>query len=197
MFGVLFLIFGCNPYRKEIKQEKEILGSNWRYSVNVKKIQEVLREVGFYSGSIDGQVGWQTREAVKAYQGVYHLKESGHVDSETWTKLKSEMRQEVVLVKEPEEKLNAEIENKSEEIQAQRTMSKEDVVKKFRSGTEVKKIQQALINAGYSPGIVDGKLGKKTKQAIVSFQRSKGLYPDGIVGPKTWGELSKYLSQNN
>lgn len=196
LFVVLFLIFGCNPYRKEVKQEKEILGSNWRYSVNVKKIQEVLRDVGFYPGAIDGQMGWQTREAVKAYQGVYQLKESGYVDSETWGKLKGEMKEEVNLVQPPIVKVNPEV-NISGDIQIEKIISKEEVVKKFRSGSEVKKVQQALINAGYNPGVVDGRLGKKTKQAIVAFQRSKGLYPDGIVGPKTWSELDKYFSQNN
>jgi len=45
-------------------------------------------------------------------------------------------------------------------------------------------IQRALVALGYSL-VVDGVMGLNTKAAIVSFQRAAGLYPDGIVGPKT------------
>lgn len=58
-----------------------------------------------------------------------------------------------------------------------------------------KDIQRALKNAGFDPGSIDGKLGPKTKQAIVDFQKMKGLKSDGKVGPKTWSELEKYLIQ--
>jgi peptidoglycan hydrolase-like protein with peptidoglycan-binding domain len=58
-----------------------------------------------------------------------------------------------------------------------------------------KDIQQALKNAGFYAGAVDGKVGPKTKKAIETFQKSKGLKADGKVGPKTWAELEKYLKQ--
>lgn len=45
-------------------------------------------------------------------------------------------------------------------------------------------VQSALAALGYAVA-VDGKSGPKTKAAIVAFQRKAGLYPDGIVGPKT------------
>jgi len=56
-----------------------------------------------------------------------------------------------------------------------------------------KDIQRALKNAGFNPGAIDGKLGPKTKQAILDFQKAKNLKVDGKVGPKTWSELEKYL----
>jgi len=56
-----------------------------------------------------------------------------------------------------------------------------------------KDIQTALKAAGFYTGNVDGKIGPKTKKAIVEFQRAKGLKADGRVGPKTWAELEKYL----
>ncbi len=45
-------------------------------------------------------------------------------------------------------------------------------------------VQRALVALGYSLD-VDGAIGPQTKSAIVAFQRGAGLYPDGIVGPKT------------
>jgi peptidoglycan hydrolase-like protein with peptidoglycan-binding domain len=58
------------------------------------------------------------------------------------------------------------------------------------SGASVKTLQQALANAGFSPGSVDGQFGPKTAAAVKSFQSAKGLVADGIVGPKTWAKLT-------
>lgn len=60
--------------------------------------------------------------------------------------------------------------------------------------TRDKEIQTALKAANFYTGNIDGKIGPKTKKAIVDFQRAKGLKTDGKVGPKTWAELEKYLT---
>jgi len=56
-----------------------------------------------------------------------------------------------------------------------------------------RQIQKALKNAGYYQGSIDGKIGPKTKEAILKFQRAKGLKADGVVGKKTSAALNKYL----
>ena len=58
-----------------------------------------------------------------------------------------------------------------------------------------KEIQMALKNAGFYTGAIDGKIGPKSKQAILDFQKANGLKVDGKVGPKTWAALEKYLIQ--
>lgn len=58
-----------------------------------------------------------------------------------------------------------------------------------------KEIQTALKAAKFYTGEIDGKIGPRTKRAIVEFQKANGLKPDGKVGPKTWAELGKYLKQ--
>jgi len=59
---------------------------------------------------------------------------------------------------------------------------------------KVRDIQQALKNAGYYGGSIDGIKGKSTKKAVKDFQKANGLKADGVVGPKTWEILSHYLS---
>ena len=58
-----------------------------------------------------------------------------------------------------------------------------------------KQIQKALKSAGFYQGAVDGKIGLKTKEAIIKFQKANGLKADGIVGKRTSAELNKYLTQ--
>lgn len=58
-----------------------------------------------------------------------------------------------------------------------------------------KDIQTALKAAGFYTGTVDGKIGPRTKKAIIDFQKANGLKADGKVGPKTMAALDKYLTQ--
>lgn len=58
-------------------------------------------------------------------------------------------------------------------------------------GLTVTQLQRALKAAGYDPGTIDGRFGKRTKEAVRSFQRSEGLKVDGVVGQKTWGALKR------
>lgn len=61
------------------------------------------------------------------------------------------------------------------------------------SGGKVKEIQIALKSAGFSPGVIDGEFGTHTHAAVVAFQISKGLLPDGEVGPETAAILGVQL----
>lgn len=58
-------------------------------------------------------------------------------------------------------------------------------------GTDVKKLQQALVNAGYSVGKsgVDGIYGSSTAAAVKAYQKANGLSVDGIAGNKTLSSL--------
>ena len=52
-------------------------------------------------------------------------------------------------------------------------------------GEEVKAIQTYLKDKGYYNGSVDGIYGTATKNAVIKFQKAKGLSADGIAGEKT------------
>jgi peptidoglycan hydrolase-like protein with peptidoglycan-binding domain len=60
-----------------------------------------------------------------------------------------------------------------------------------------KQIQQALKNAGFYSGKIDGTIGPKTKKAIEEFQAQNGLKADGKVGARTWKALSAHLGQTS
>ena len=62
------------------------------------------------------------------------------------------------------------------------------------TGAQVKTLQRALAALGFSPGKPDGDYGPSTQVAVERFQTSKGLTPDGVVGPTTLAALQKALS---
>ncbi|WP_323389771.1 peptidoglycan-binding protein [Myxococcus qinghaiensis] len=63
-------------------------------------------------------------------------------------------------------------------------------VRQGSKGPTVTTLQKKLAAAGFNPGPIDGDFGPKTRAAVLSFQKAKGLAQDGIVGPKTWGALN-------
>lgn len=58
-----------------------------------------------------------------------------------------------------------------------------------------KNIQKALQAAGYDIGVIDGKIGAKTREAIMAFQKSNGLNADGVIGETTWEKLKTRLAE--
>jgi peptidoglycan hydrolase-like protein with peptidoglycan-binding domain len=63
------------------------------------------------------------------------------------------------------------------------------LLKKGSSGPNVLTLQTTLKQLGFDPKGVDGKFGPGTQAAVIAFQKSKNLTPDGKVGPKTSAAL--------
>lgn len=56
--------------------------------------------------------------------------------------------------------------------------------------SDVKALQRALRSVGYQLEI-DGVFGRITLECVKSFQASRNLARDGVVGPLTWKELQE------
>jgi hypothetical protein len=53
------------------------------------------------------------------------------------------------------------------------------------TGAQVKQLQRALSQLGYTVGTVDGDYGTTTKTAVEQFQTASNLTADGVFGPAT------------
>ena len=58
-----------------------------------KQIQIALQKACFYKGKIDGKIGPQTKEAIKAFQKARGLKIDGTVGAQTWVELNKYLKE--------------------------------------------------------------------------------------------------------
>lgn len=65
------------------------------------------------------------------------------------------------------------------------------------TGAQVIALQKVLATLGYKAGTPDGSFGSTTEAAVIKFQKSNGLTPDGIVGSKTAQAMNQALASKN
>jgi putative chitinase len=71
------------------------------------------------------------------------------------------------------------------------------VLKQGSTGPEVTALQIQLKTLGFDPKGTDGNFGPGTKAALIAFQKSKGLQPDGAAGPLTMVALGLSVAGTN
>jgi len=54
---------------------------------------------------------------------------------------------------------------------------------------EIREVQLVLIQQGFDIGVADGRLGAKTREALISFQRRNGLQASGRIDSQTVTKL--------
>ena len=69
----------------------------------------------------------------------------------------------------------------------------QSIIRIGSTGEDVTYLQESLTKLGYNSGPIDGIFGSKTETAVKSFQKSKVLVVDGIVGNNTWAAIDKAL----
>ena len=140
----------------------------------VKELQQLLFDYGMYvyidiygacaypgNEVVDGIFGSQTEVAVKRFQNKMFLLEDGVVGNKTWQALYKGAPVDM------------------------------PVLKNGSTGEVVKQMQERMSLGGYYVGAIDGIFGPKTELAVRNLQQNTALPVDGIVGDRTWFEISK------
>ena len=149
------------------------------YGEDVKSAQMRMLAAGYMTGKADGIFGALTKAGVIRVQKAFGLKPDGVIGPKTWEAIKS------LNVATAEQTV---VDYKDTAVGAyNRTL------RVGSSGTDVKKLQQALITLGYDPGKVDGIYGVKTRAAVREFQFYHDLVADGVAGPKTYVVINKLV----
>ncbi|HEY9723896.1 MAG TPA: peptidoglycan-binding protein [Oscillatoriaceae cyanobacterium] len=136
---------------------------------NVRTIQQELQSAGFSPGGVDGIFGPNTANAVRAFQRARGLQVDGVVGPQTEAALSR--TQAPAPAPAPAASYGG------------------GMLGKGSTGPSVVQLQQKLAAAGFNPGGVDGDFGPNTLNAVMAFQRARGLQVDGVVGPQTAGAL--------
>lgn len=154
----------------------------------VRNVQKRLKELGYLKGSVDGDFGTATQEAVKAFQKNNGLTADGKVGKETLAKLNSSSAKKATAAPTATKKPAATTKKATATPKATRTpdLSKDYYLQSGSSGAKVKTLQNRLIELGWMDGKADGEYGGATEYAVKAYQKKvKGLYDDGVAGPDT------------
>lgn len=127
----------------------------------VSAVQKKLKELGFYSGSADGEFGEGTRSAVIWFQTANGLEATGIVDAPTRMRLNGE----TPVTRE------AFIEMSCAQM--------------GDTGSNVHAIQKRLLALGYYDGACTGRYGEATQKAVAQFQRINALEETGTADAQT------------
>ena len=152
---------------KEETQDDETLRQGSKGQA-VKTLQEKLKRLGYYKGSVDGVYGSGTIAAVKAFQTRNKLTVDGVAGTSTLKVLYSSSAKEA----------EDEDEEVSEELRA------------GSYGPEVRTLQKRLKELGYYKNSIDGSYGSLTVAAVKAFQKRNGLTVDGVAGGSTLTKLN-------
>ena len=142
-------------------------------SDEIRQLQENLKALGFYeSGSVTGNYGTLTEEAVRQFQRKYGLDADGIAGTKTLAKIQS-------LLGSSSSGTGADASG---------------MLKPGSSGTAVRQLQEDLKTLGFYDGSVTGNYGTLTEDAVRRFQRKNGLDADGIAGAKTLAAINSAIN---
>lgn len=141
---------------------------------DVRKLQQRLRELGYYTGSADGDFGKATETAVKNFQSRNGLTADGKVGKATFNKIYAANAKKIQPTAKPTPKATA-----------TPKINENVYLKRGDTGSEVTRMQTRLIALGYLTGKATGTFDSATEKAVYAFQKRNVSYSDGIAGPMT------------
>ncbi len=158
------------------------LQKGFKGSEAVRSLQKRLKELGYYSGSVDGDFGEATEKAVKEFQKANGLTADGKAGEKTLSKLNSK---KAVSYKEAHATATPK-RTATPKPTATPNLIKDYYLRKGDSGKRVETLQRRLIELGWLGGKVTGEFDAATEAAVRAFQeKTKGIWTDGIAGPDT------------
>ncbi len=137
----------------------------------VKRMQTVLGELGYYDYKPDGKFGEGTRRAVINYQHANGLEDTGVADESMFIRL-----------------YEGESISYSEYVTSQCAVRGD-------TGMNVRDIQHRLIELGYYSGEITGSYGENTARAVSRFQYDNGIVQSGNVNIETYEALFSPAAQ--
>lgn len=153
---------------------------------DVKQLQQLMKNLGLYSGTVDGDYGSYTASAVSAFQRKYGLYVDGMVGSQT-AQMLNRLAGGSGNASTNQSTTNTNTAGNTG-TSAAYTFTRN--LSYGLQGSDVSALQQILAKLGYSVGSIDGYFGNYTLAAVKAFQADYGLIVDGVAAGQTFGKLN-------
>lgn len=164
---------------------------------DVKVLQEILMEKGYFTyHTATGYFGEITKKAVIDFQRANQLKQDGIVGPKTFAALNGETNTTKVTAK--SNTATKAKNTSSTKTKALQEINPNQLLKHGSRGEDVTTLQIYLQRAGFFEyHKATGYYGNITKDAVMKFQKARGLLVDGIAGPETIGAINKEIKNTN
>ncbi len=139
-------------------------------SSQISQLQSDLKDLKLYSGSISGNYGNLTEEAVRKFQRKYGLDADGIAGEKTLDKIASVLG--------------------GSSSGSSGSISTSSTLKAGSTGSAVRALQQNLKILGMYDGTITGNFGPLTEEAVRKFQRKNDLSADGVAGKRTLEKIN-------
>jgi len=182
----------------------------WERSNEVKKLQNFLKDQGYFAGTVDGIFGPNLYTALKKFQAANGINMTGSVGPLTFNKLNeiAGNTSDVQTATTTPKKIVKITMTTTGTVSTPGNISKgvdlssmttsgpfTKVVLYLERGDDVQKIQQFLHDQGYFPGTPDGLFGPTTYTAIRKFQIANGIRVTGAIGSLTLDKMNELSQQ--
>ena len=148
----------------------------------VRALQQQLKNLGYYTGSVDGDFGSGTEEALREFQRVNGLSVDGVAGRQTLSLLESGNARS-----KPTEAPTY-FYATSRPTPRSYTPSTPSTYRYLQLGTnheDVKRLEARLKELGYFTGTPNNVFDAETEAAVLAFQERNGLWVDGVAGEDT------------
>lgn len=149
---------------------------------DVRTVQQRLKELGYYTSSVDGVYGNGSIAAVKAFQKNNGLTADGLAGSRTFQVLLSSS-----AIPAGSSSSSNDSSGSSSDASSSGNQNSNSGYATLRYGDKgdaVRQLQKALKSLGYNVSS-DGDYGALTQMAVKAFQKCNGLEADGVAGSST------------
>ncbi len=153
----------ANP-NQSVNSREDIL-QNGSEGATVRQLQTKLKQLNFYTGSIDGVYGNQTEDAVRRFQNTVQLPMDGKVGTQELAAL------DAYQIPAP--------------IAAAPIPLSRNQLALYDDHPDVGQLQDKLRAEGHFQGTSTQYYGSITRQAVIDFQRNRGLNVTGIADATT------------
>ena len=165
-------------------------------SDEVLKLQQNLTKLGLYTGTISGHYGSITEAAVMNFQRKNGLSADGVAGAKTLSSISGKLSgnsssgNSSSSGSSNSNSSSSGSSSSNNSSDSSTLLNTSVMLQQGSSSSEVLKLQNMLASLGFYTGNKTGNFGALTADAVMAYQKSKGLTADGIAGKKTLAAIN-------